>query len=89
MARRRAPPSRGWKTFLRNHADGIVAVELSVVPIISFQLLYGLLIMGMARGRSCGLSLNEDAPISRDAEAAGRIICRPILSGLHHQCVRI
>jgi hypothetical protein len=23
MARRRAPPSQGWKTFLRNHADGI------------------------------------------------------------------
>jgi hypothetical protein len=23
MARRRQPPSQGWKTFLRNHADGI------------------------------------------------------------------
>jgi hypothetical protein len=23
MARRRGPPSQGWKTFLRNHADGI------------------------------------------------------------------
>jgi hypothetical protein len=23
MARKRGPPSQGWKTFLRNHADGI------------------------------------------------------------------
>jgi hypothetical protein len=23
MALRRGPPSQGWKTFLRNHADGI------------------------------------------------------------------
>ena len=39
MARRRRPPSQGWRTFLRNHADGIVAMDLFVVPTISFQLL--------------------------------------------------
>ena len=195
MARRRAPPSQGWKTFLRNHADGIAAMDLFVVPTISFRLLYGLLIMGhgrrqilwfgvtahptaewianqlteacgweqiprylirdrdgaygeifMRRVRSIGirdrptsprspwqnayaerligsirrecidhivvfgerhlrhvllsymsyyngtrthLSLNKDAPISRAAETAGRIISRPILGGLHHQYVRI
>src|SRR6476659_1935867 len=43
------PPSLGWKTFLRNHADGIVAMDLFVVPTISFRLLYGLLIMGHGR----------------------------------------
>ena len=32
MAKRRRPPSQGWKTFLRNHADGIVAMDLFVVP---------------------------------------------------------
>jgi hypothetical protein len=26
MARRRRPPSQGWKTFLRNHADGIASI---------------------------------------------------------------
>jgi hypothetical protein len=46
MARRRGPPSQGWKTFLRNHADGIVAMDLFVVPTISFRLLHGLLIIG-------------------------------------------
>src|SRR6516165_52569 len=49
MARRRAPPSQGWKTFLCNHADGIAAMDIFVVPTISFRLLYGLLIMGHGR----------------------------------------
>jgi transposase InsO family protein len=49
MARRRAPPSQGWRMFLRNHADGIAAMDLFVVPTISFRLLYGLLIMGHGR----------------------------------------
>jgi transposase InsO family protein len=195
MAHRRAPPSQGWKTFLRNHAEGIAAMDLFVVPTISFRLLYGLLIMGhdrrqilwlgvtahptaewianqlteacgweqiprylirdrdraygeifVRRVRSIGirdrptsfrspwqnahaerligsirrectdhivifgerhlrhvllsymgyyngtrthLSLNKDAPISRAAESAGRIICRPILGGLHHQYGRM
>src|SRR6267378_7203453 len=32
MAKRRGAPSQGWKTFLRNHADGIAAIDLFVVP---------------------------------------------------------
>src|SRR5664279_2894901 len=49
IARRRGPPSQGWKTFLHNHADGIAAMDLFVVPTISFRLLYGLLILGHGR----------------------------------------
>src|ERR1700675_4457791 len=49
MVRRRGPPSQGWNTFIRNHADGIAAMDLFVVPTISFRLLYGLLIMGHGR----------------------------------------
>ena len=49
IVKRREPPSQGWKTFLRNHADGIAAMDLFVVPTISFRLLYGLLIMGHGR----------------------------------------
>jgi hypothetical protein len=49
MAWRRGPPSQGWKTFLHNHAEGIAAMNLLVVPTISFRLLYGLLIMGHGR----------------------------------------
>jgi transposase InsO family protein len=195
MVRRRGPPSQGWRTFLRNHADGIAAMDLFVVPTISFRLLYGLLIMGHGRRQfpwfgvtthptaewianqlteACGweqiprylvrdrdgaygeifirrvrsigirdrptsprspwqnayaerligsirrecldhivvfgerhlrhvllsymdyyngtrthLSLNKDAPISRAAEAAGRILSYSILGGLHHQYARV
>jgi transposase InsO family protein len=49
MAKRRRPPSQGWRTFLRNHADGIASMDLFVVPTISFRLLYGLLILQHGR----------------------------------------
>jgi transposase InsO family protein len=49
MARRRRPPSQGWKTFLLNHADGIASIDLFVVPTISFRMLYGLLVLGHGR----------------------------------------
>ena len=49
MARRRRPPSQGWKTFLRNHADGIASMDMFLVPTISFRLLYGLLILRHSR----------------------------------------
>ena len=45
MMRRRRPPSQVWKTFVRNHADGIASMDLFVVPTISFRLLYGFLIL--------------------------------------------
>jgi hypothetical protein len=51
MAWQRRPPSQGWKTFLRNHADGIASIGLFVVPTISFRLLYGLLILRHDRRR--------------------------------------
>src|SRR5256712_11513257 len=37
MARGREPPSQGWKTFLRNHADGVASMDLFVAPTISFR----------------------------------------------------
>jgi transposase InsO family protein len=35
------------------------------------------------------LSLQKDAPISRDANRVGRLLVVPILGGLHHQYVRV
>ena len=49
MARRGQPPSQGWKTFLRNYADGIASMDLFVVPTISFRLLYVFLILQHSR----------------------------------------
>src|SRR5260370_7714973 len=42
-------PSRGWCTFLRTHASDIAAMDLFVVPSIGFDLLYGLVIVRLAR----------------------------------------
>src|SRR5712672_713352 len=50
MVRRRVPPSQGWRTFLRNHAPDIAAMDLFVVPTIGFDLLYVLVIVRLARG---------------------------------------
>jgi hypothetical protein len=35
------------------------------------------------------LALDKDAPRSRTVKRAGRILCRPVLGGLHHEYVRI
>jgi transposase InsO family protein len=49
MAKRRRPPTQGWKTFLRNHTDAIASMDMFVVPTISFRLLYGLAILRHSR----------------------------------------
>jgi hypothetical protein len=33
--------------------------------------------------------LDKDAPLSRTVMRAARILCRPVLGGLHHEYVRI
>jgi hypothetical protein len=45
MVRHRGPPSQEWRTFLRNHAPDIAAMDLFVVPTIGFKLLYGFVII--------------------------------------------
>ena len=49
MAKRRQPPSQGWKTFLCNHADAVASIDLFVVLTISFRLLYGFLVLRHSR----------------------------------------
>jgi transposase InsO family protein len=195
MVKRRRPPSLGWRTFLRNHAPDVAAMDLFVVPTIGFDPLYAFIIVRldrrglawinvtahpsaewiarqiteafpwneapryMIRDRDCiygavvtrrlramgirdkpiapaspwqngfaerligsirrecldhiivlgeahlrrilksyaryynetrtHLALDKDAPLSRTVKRAGRILCRPILGGLHHEYARI
>src|ERR1700716_3324844 len=49
MVKHRGPPSQGWRTFLRNHAPDIAAMDLFVVPTIGFDLLYGFVIVRLDR----------------------------------------
>ena len=51
MVPRRDRPSQTWKTFLRNHAEGIASIDLFVVPTISFEQLYAFLILSHRRRR--------------------------------------
>src|SRR3979490_235164 len=49
MVKRRGPPSQEWRTFLRNHAPDIAAMDLFVVPTIGFDLLYAFVIVRLDR----------------------------------------
>src|SRR6478752_3700595 len=49
MVKRRGPPRQGWRTFLRNHAPDIAAMDLFVVPTIGFELLYAFVIVRLDR----------------------------------------
>ncbi len=49
MVKRRGPPSQTWRTFLRNHAPDIAAIDLFVVPTLSLGLLHGLVIIRIVR----------------------------------------
>jgi transposase InsO family protein len=49
MVKRRGPPSQEWRTFLRNHAPDIAAIDLFVVPTIGFDLLYAFVIVRLGR----------------------------------------
>jgi transposase InsO family protein len=49
MVKRFGPPSQGWRTFLRNHAPDIAAMDLFVVPTIGFDLLYAFVIVRLDR----------------------------------------
>jgi transposase InsO family protein len=51
MVKRSGPPSQGWRTFLRNHAPDIAAMDLFIAPTIGFGLLYGFVIVRLARRR--------------------------------------
>src|SRR5262245_65526917 len=45
---RGGPPSQGWKTFFRNHAHAIAAIDLFVVPTLTFERLFAFLEIGRA-----------------------------------------
>src|SRR5438876_1745991 len=49
MVRSGTPPSQSWKTFLRNHAHAIAAIDLCVVPTLTFERLFAFLVVGHGR----------------------------------------
>jgi hypothetical protein len=49
MVRPPKPPSQTWKTFLRNHAEAIVAIDMCIVPTLTFDHLFTFLVLGHGR----------------------------------------
>jgi Integrase core domain len=49
MVRGQNPPSQTWKTFLRNHAEAIAAIDMCIVPTLTFDLLFAFLVLGHGR----------------------------------------
>ena len=47
--KRGGPSSQGWRTFLRNHAPEVAAMDLFVVPTIGFNPLYVFVIVRLDR----------------------------------------
>ena len=49
MVRCQNPPSQTWKTFLQNHAEAIAAIDMCIVPTLTFDLLFAFLVLGHGR----------------------------------------
>ena len=49
MVRGRKPPSQSWRTFLRNHADAIAAIDMCVVPTVTFERVFAFWVLGHGR----------------------------------------
>ena len=50
---------QNWKTFLKNHRDGIAAMDLFVVPTITFRLVYGFFVIHHDRRRVLHANVTE------------------------------
>ena len=87
MIRHRGPPSQNWRTFLRNHADAIAAIDLCMVPTLTFECLFAFVVVGHETRTHLGLS--KDAPRRRAVQRSGTIVTTQVLSRLHHRCARI
>src|SRR5213078_522918 len=49
MVRGGTPPSQSWTTFLRNHAQALDAIDLCVVPTLTFERLFAFLVLDHGR----------------------------------------
>ena len=60
MVKRRGPPSQSWRTFLHNHADAIAAIDLCVVPTLTFECLFAFLVVGHGRRELLWFAVTRD-----------------------------
>jgi putative transposase len=55
----RRPPSQAWRTFLRNHAPDLIALDFFTVPTATFRVLFGLVVLTHSRRRLVHFNVTE------------------------------
>jgi hypothetical protein len=60
MVKRGGPPGQGWRTFLRNHAPDIAAMDLFIVPTIGFNLLYAFVVVRLDRRQLVWINVTQN-----------------------------
>jgi len=71
MIQRRGPPSQSWRTFLRNHVDAIAAVDLCVVPTLTFERLFAFLVLGHGRGQLLWFAVTRNPRVAGSTDGRG------------------
>ena len=59
MLRPRRPPSQAWRTFLKNHASGLIALDFCMVPTANFRVLFVLIMLTHSRRRLVHFNVTE------------------------------
>src|SRR5262245_51605166 len=72
MVPRRDRPLQSWKTFLRNHMEGIASIDLFVVPTIAFQQLFACLVLGHKRRQLLWFAVTRNPCVYRKLDSARR-----------------
>jgi hypothetical protein len=59
MLRPRRPPSQTWRTFLRNHAQDLIALDFFTVPTATFRVLFVFVVLSHGRRRLVHFNVTE------------------------------
>src|SRR5881628_404950 len=59
MRRPRRPPSQVWRTFLKNHAKDLIALDFFTVPTATFRVLFVLVVLSHGRRRLRHFNITE------------------------------
>ena len=72
MKRRAGPPSQTWKTFLKNHMAETAAIDFFVVPTVTFQVLYGFVVLRHERREIVHFAVTANP---NRIVASARVVC--------------
>ena len=65
MPRQRRPPSQVWRTFLKNRAQDLIALDFFTVPTATFRVLFVLVVLSHGRRRLRHFNITEHPTADR------------------------